>query len=336
MQLTETKIHKGRYNSASKISYEYDPESGLLRQMKQIDSDGITTETTYTYAQNFEAADTTTLLGRLQRRNVLIPLEEITTRNGKVIAAKGRSFRLNEANRKAIVPDCEKSLIKAEPIDRTSFTSVQCTPTKITFNSHYKNDINYLEYNASGQLLCYQDENGINHSFLYTSNTTRPYMTLHNARLSANLADNEVFFTDFEHLTGPNYLQARSGTKVLSTTPFSAYTINQKLKAGEYTAVFWHDKNGPSQPMKRLTAPVTVASSSTFPSVVFGISGYIDDLCIIPRNATLSTCHYVPGWGNTLETDEQGRDLKTEYNGFGLPVKITNHNGIVVKQYDYK
>lgn len=336
MQLTDKYIYKGLYNSASQATYKYDPITGVLRSTTQKDSDGITTETTYTYAQDFEAADTTTLLGRLQRRNVLIPLEEITTRNGKVIAAKGRSFRLNEANRKAIVPDCEKSLIKAEPIDRTSFTSVQCTPTKITFNSHYKNDINYLEYNASGQLLCYQDENGINHSFLYTSNTTRPYMTLHNARLSANLADNEVFFTDFEHLTGPNYLQARSGTKVLSTTPFSAYTINQKLKAGEYTAVFWHDKNGPSQPMKRLTAPVTVASSSTFPSVVFGISGYIDDLCIIPRNATLSTCHYVPGWGNTLETDEQGRDLKTEYNGFGLPVKITNHNGIVVKQYDYK
>ena len=336
VHLCNETVHRGKYKLPAKTIYTYDSETELLSSKKRIDSDGVTTETTYTYAQNFEAADTTTLLGRLQQRNVLIPLEEITTRGGKVIAAKGRSFRLNEANRKAIVLDCEKSLTKAEPIDWTSFTSVQCTPSKIIFNNHYKNDISYLEYNASGQVLCYQDENGVNHSFLYTSNTTRPFMTLHNARLSATSANNEVFFTDFEHLTGPTYSQARSGTKALSTTPSSVYTISQKLKAGEYTAVFWHDKNGPSQPMKRRTAPVTVASSSTFPSVVFGIAGYVDDLCIIPRNATLSTCHYVPGWGNTLETDEQGRDLKTEYNGFGLPVKITNHNGIVVKQYEYK
>lgn len=335
MLLERKIIYKGKYNPASKTIFSY-KSNHLLSMISIIESDGTITGKSYSFPQDYNISDTISVIGKLKHRNAILPLEEITTRNGKVIAAKGRSFRLNEANRKAIVLDCEKSLTKAEPIDWTSFTSVQCTPSKIIFNNHYKNDISYLEYNASGQVLCYQDENGVNHSFLYTSNTTRPFMTLHNARLSATSANNEVFFTDFEHLTGPTYAQARSGTKALSTTPSSAYTISQKLKAGEYTAMFWHDKNGPSQPMKRRTVPVTVASSSTFPSVIFGISGYVDDLCIIPRNATLSTCHYVPGWGNTLETDEQGRDLKTEYNGFGLPVKITDHNGIVVKQYEYK
>ena len=161
-------------------------------------------------------------------------------------------------------------------------------------------------------------------------------MTVHNARHSENPAYNEVYFNDFEDMSGPPFINAKSGTKLYFAAPNETYTIDKKLKTGTYDAVFWHDGNGPSLPWKRRTVSLKVSSSTTFPTVKFDVVAQIDDLCIVPRNATFSTCEHVPGWGNVSETDEQGFYFKTEYNGVGLPVQIKDMYNTTVKKFEYR
>lgn len=327
-------VHKGRYNLPQITEYNYN-NSGQLAYLYQTDYDGSKISTKYRYAEDFMVSDTTTVVGKLARRNCRIPIEEVISKNGKIYSATGRSFRFNENNPSAIVLNCEKTMAHLSPVDQWDFAPVVLDGNNLVFNSLYKDRCKYLDYNTSGQLLCYEDENGMRHSFVY-NNSTRPVMTVHNARHSENPAYNEIYFNDFEGQSGPSYPAAKSGTKVYSSLPSSTYTIDKKLKAGTYNVIFWHDGNGPSYPWKRRVAALKVTSSTTFPAVSFGITGLVDDFCIVPRNATFSTCEYVPGWGNVSETDERGFYFKTEYNGLGLPVQIKDMYNTIVKKFEYR
>lgn len=335
LMLEQQITYKGKYTPSSKTMFLY-KSNYLLSSVSKIEGDRTSTTKEYTFPQDYNICDTTSVIGKLTSRNAIIPLEEITYSNGKIIAAQGRSFRFNEANPHAIVLDCERSLRKAIPIDPGSFIPVKCTTTGITFNNLYQLDNSYLEYNSSGQLLCYSDECGIEHSFLYKENTTRPYVTFHNARYSINPAYNEVYFNDFEDQVGPPCSTAKSGSQVFFASPNTSYLIDKKLKAGDYNVVFWHDDANIILPWKRHVTPLKITSFATAPSVKLGVVAQIDDLCILPCNATFSISEYVPGWGNVSETTEQGSYFKTEYNGFGFPVKITDHRNVVIKKYDYK
>lgn len=325
-------IHKGKYNLPAQITYKYDNASWLLTQKTRTDFFGTTTQTTYTYPQDFAITDTTSVVGKLIQRNAIVPLEEITTRNGKIIAAQGRSYRFNGTNKNAVVLDCERSLRKATPIDPSTFTPVRCTTSGITFNNLYQLDKNYLDYNSSGQLLCYRDEAGVDHSFVYR-NTTRPIATILNARHSENPAYNQVYYNDFEDdPSSDSGVSARSGDKARLVYSGTSFTIDRKFAPGSY--ILTYHTEGEWNAVK---TPVEIANSNTSPAINFGrYFGYIDDIIMLPRNATISTSCYVPGWGNVSETTEQGLYFKTEYNGFGLPVKITDHRNITIKQFDYK
>lgn len=332
IQLAKMTVHKGRYNSGEQTVYTYNPTTDLLCCKTKIDCDGISTVTTYTYPQDFNITDTTTIIGRLKQRNVIIPLEEITFRNGKVIAATGRSYRVNEMNGNALVLDCEKSLKNASPIAVASFTAVNCTSSKIMFNSYYRDDRKYLDYNADGQLLCYQDEDGVNHSFVYR-NTTRPIATVLNARHSENAAFNEVYYTDFEDLESGPPMGARSGEIAQIVTGPQTVAINKRLVPGSYTLTFWGKE---MNTWTKNTRKINITSNTTYPLFSYGYTGTIDDVAILPPNASLSTCIYIPGWGNIIQTDERGQTIYTQYNGLGLPVTLENNDGIIFKKYGYK
>ena len=334
-QLTKMTIHKGCYGSGGQIIYTYNT-ADLLHSTTKIDSDGTSTVTTYTYPQDFNITDTTTIIGKLKQRNVCIPLEEITSRNGKVVAAIGRSFRFNEMNSNALVLDCEKSLKNASPIAIVGFPAVNCTSSKITFNNHYKDDRKYLDYNEDGQLLCYQDDDSVNHSFVYR-NTTRPIATVLNARHSENPLLNQVYFDDFETKVGPPYSRTKSGERSITWSPGQTYTIDKKLAPGSYILTFWSDDAGiMGMGMGKVTRKFDITNSSSYPTIIFGLTGYIDDVSILPHNAILTSAVYVPGWGNTSESDERGQTSYTEYNGLGLPVTIKDNTKTIVKKFEYQ
>jgi len=327
-------VHKGKYNLPQTVEYDYNG-FGQLAHLYRTDYDGITINTKYRYPQDFSSTDAATVIGKLKSRNCRIPIEEITSKYGKIYDAVGRTFRFNENNPDAVVLDCEKKMELKSPIDQWDFAPVALSADKLVFNSYYKDLRRYLDYNASGQLLCYEDETGMRHSFVY-GNTTCPVMTVHNARHSENPSYNEVYFNDFEAMTGAPYKDAKSGKMYHVSTPNATFTIDKKLKPGTYDVIFWHDGNGPSLPWERRAMSLKITSASTYPSVSFGITGLIDDLCIVPRNAAFSTCEYVPGWGNVSETTEQGSYFKTDYNGLGLPVQVKDMYNTIVKKFEYR
>lgn len=333
MKLVKMTVHKGCYSSGAQTTYTYNPATVLLCSTTEVDSDGTSIVTTYTYPQDFNITDTTTIIGKLKQRNVCIPLEKITSRNGKVVAATGKSFRFNEMNNKALVLDCEKSLKDASPIAVANFPVVNCTSSKITFNNYYKDDRKYLDYNADGQLLCYQDDDGVNHSFVFR-NSTQPIATVLNARHSENPLLNQVYFNDFETEVGSPYSRTKSGEKSIIWSPGRTYTIDEKLAPGSYILTFWSDATG-IMGMGKVTRKFDVINASSYPAISF-LTGYVDDVSILPPNATLTSAVYVPGWGNISESDERGQTTYTEYNSLGLPVTIKDNDKKVVRKFEYQ
>lgn len=326
-------IHKGKYNLSSEKIYEYALGTDNRKRISKIttkSADGNNVTQEFKYPLDFDFTDSTSLLGILHARNVATPIEEITLKNNKIISAIGRSFRFNHMNGKAIVLDEELVLKDQAPIDKKDFIPVACTDSKMTFNSNYIIDTKYLHYNESGQLLCLQDRNDVYHSFIYRE-STRPIAYVTNAIHSED-ASNQVYFNDFETIGGPPISNAKSGKYTTWWTPGHTYTIDRKLTPGSYILSFWVNDGPPAY--SKQTRLIKVENTN-YQTVVFGITGQIDDVAILPPNATIRSCVHIPGWGNISETDERGRTIYTEYNEVGLPVKIMDNERTVRKIIGY-
>ena len=61
----------------------------------------------------------------------------------------------------------------------------------------------------------------------------------------------------------------------------------------------------------------------------------IDDLSIIPRNATLESSYRIGPLGILSETDAQGHVRNYRYNSVGLPIEISDEQGNILKKYTY-
>lgn len=326
--LQKQTIHKGKYNLPGETLYIYNSHNQIsIIDVRQ--PDGTYVNTKFKYPQDLSPIYPNSVLSHIVARNARIPIEEVFYKDGHVYSAVGRSFRFNEMNSNAVVLDSEKTLAEQAPIFAGDFAPVVSTSTGLQFNNYYKDDKKFLDYNATGQLLCYQDEKGVNHSFVY-QNSTKPIATVLNARHSDNPALNQVYFNNFETYTGIPGMPARSG---VMSRYVGSYTLDKKLAPGSYVVTFYHESG-----WRRQTKPLQITSANTYPTIDFGSTayGFIDDLSILPQNATISTCIHVPGWGNTMESDERGQATYTEYNTVGLPLTIKDNTKTIVKKFEYK
>ena len=61
----------------------------------------------------------------------------------------------------------------------------------------------------------------------------------------------------------------------------------------------------------------------------------IDDLSVLPQNASLTSAVTITGVGPISQTNERGYTTYYEYNALGLPTRILDDNRTVMKKYEY-
>jgi YD repeat-containing protein len=71
-------------------------------------------------------------------------------------------------------------------------------------------------------------------------------------------------------------------------------------------------------------------------AISIGGSGYIDELRLYPSNAKMTTYTYKPLVGMTSTCAPDNTIQYYKYDGFGRLTRITNEDGMILKQYDYK
>lgn len=207
------------------------------------------------------------------------------------------------------------------------------------YDNRYEEAVCY-DYDSAGNLISYQKNGEPIKSFLFSRGQSIPMATVINARYAPEATEriNEVYFNDFEAVTDGEYVWpestvAKSGTHICSSRWLMIPLSN--FKQGRYILSYWWRTNS-SQHWNRYRSIINVTESTQNLMVPFPAQTVmVDDLSIVPQNATIQSSVILPGLGKISETDIRGRTTYYEYNGFGLPIRVLNNEREVIKTFSY-
>lgn len=147
-----------------------------------------------------------------------------------------------------------------------------------------------------------------------------------------NIRINEVFYTGFEEDVNAIVPagKAKTGEKVYNRV----LSIDLKnMLAGEYTLSYWKSiDNGTS--WQCVEEPLEITASSL--NYDIGSSScLIDEVRLLPRDAFLSSCTFIPGVGNISETDANGLTVYYEYDSLGRLIRVLDNERRTIRGYEY-
>lgn len=137
---------------------------------------------------------------------------------------------------------------------------------------------------------------------------------------------NDVFYETFENYNSDNVVpfgfnstKSYAGlyTATLPTNPNKSYTIDyQVFKNGKWCYTGTEFKNG--------TYTINEGSNP------------IDEVRVYPKDASVTSCTYIPFIGMRSKTNERGITESYEYDPYGRLVAIKGDNQEIIKTFDYK
>lgn len=329
--LTKHVVVKSPTTLPSQISYTYN-ENYLPTTVIERDCENNRTTKVIQYPKPNSANPS---MKNLAKRNAFVPIENITYKNGRVIAAELNSYKLNPLNPNYVVPEASMAYKYQQPTDSSEFRLSRLLSDQIEYDeTKYRTALIYDEFDDMGNLLCYHEPKGIYHSIVYDVNQTAPIAYVENARHSVrtNGRVTQVYFNDFE-LDGIDHAKAKSGFRVGSN--FMSYVIDLSyFMPGSYVFSYWYKIDETSKWLQyKQEVTVTSQSSMYYVSMVPGAL-YIDDMSLLPKNAVM-TSQYVTPLGKISETDAQGRTTYYEYNKACLPSRVYDNDRTLIQQYSY-
>ena len=278
-------------------------------------------------------------IGSVKQRAPYLPVENVIYRNGKVASAALTFYREEP---KRLYP---ASIFRIkEPlalIDSASFkNSYYLLQEGLKYDNRYTEAISFTDYDKEGTLTCYCENKKTQTSIVYQENRTMPLAYVINARYAPAATErvNEVWFDDFERddfcsWVWPNLGPAKSGTRGRITTPLTIPVSN--FKPGTYILSYWYLTNDSDRWFQHRSR-ITVTDTMDNYTVLFPAGAIaVDDVSLLPPNATLKSQVSIPGLGTISETDTRGRSLYHEYNGFGLPTRVLDNERQPLKTYSY-
>ena len=335
IMMTKSIVQRTKYTLPQTTEYVYN-ERYLPELIVTRECDGSRIIQKLTYA---EVDDEDEALSLLCGSFVASPIERVTYKDGYVIDAELNLYKYNELKPfSTAVPAKKLSFKKQEKVDSLAFTPWWAQRPTL-YDSRYHVIRSYDEYNVYGDLLSYHEANGIQHSLVYGSGSS-PIANVDNAYHSTNKNknNNQVYFDDFE-TNGTIDANAKSGKKVMSIVPNSRYMFDlTDLEIGSYIVTYWY-KTSSDAAWKKQRQTLEITSLSKFmiqiPISIISDAIAIDDLSVLPQNATLTSAVTVTGLGTISETDERGRTTYYEYNALGLPTRVFDNDRTVIKKYEY-
>ena len=333
--MTKGIVHKTKYTLPQTTEYVYN-ERYLPELIITRECDGSCVTQKLTYA---EVDDEDEALSLLCGSFVASPIEQITYKDGYVIDAELQLYKYNELKPfTTVVPSKKLSFKKQEKVDSLAFTPWWPKwPTN--YDSRYHVIRSYDEYNVYGDLVSYHDANGIQHSLIYGPGSA-PIAKVDNAYHSTNKDKdvNQLYFNDFE-TSGTTDPHAKSGNKVMSILSGVRYSFNlSNLEIGSYIVTYWY-RTATDMTWKKQQQALNITDMHKWmiqiDIPIVSEATAIDDLSVLPQNASLTSAVTITGVGPISQTNERGYTTYYEYNALGLPTRILDDNRTVMKKYEY-
>jgi len=334
----------GPYNQKSVTTYDYDPTDMtyyLPIKVTQTDAEGnnIISTTKYSFNYNAPTGPYKTLLDS----HVLVPLEQVsylqkkeeTEAQKKVISGQITEYESFSSWPQVPLPLRKKQLVLTSPASDYMPMTINSDGKSISCDGRYESIEYYDSYNMptvtpSFVLTSMHTENGPQQSLIYDQ-SKNVIASISNGYIGGGFCG-EVFYTSFEDSDG-EYVGslAKTGEKVCKTQ----YNINLRdnLLEGTYILTYWQSKDGGAT-WKKETQTIMINSVNPPPYPIGGNGIWIDEVRIIPANASMTTYFYGP-YGKTSEMDTNGRMQYWEYDGFGRLSRILNNDKQLVKSYKY-
>lgn len=269
-----------------------------------------------------------------------IPIEKISYKNNalatggyEIVGGELLLFKsvLNDQNVDMPVLHQKKILLLNSPL-LSGFSESAVSGGQLSYDSRYFTSMTYDYYDTKLNPISSHSENSQNNSVIYGYNFSLPIGLVTNAvatKPGNTEGKNQVFHTSFEDVTGATSSEtAKTGNKVWSTS----YTMNfGSIKPGSYVLSYWRQSG-----TGWILVEQGLSLTSSMTSYTINSSSYpIDEVRLIPRNAMMTTCTYIPGVGKTSETDTNGVTTYYEYDVFGRLSRVLDNDRNKVKEYEY-
>lgn len=337
--LTDTIRIGGKSQPAMTTIYKYNPDYLVPVEVETKDASvNFTTKVTYTYFFNYPNTAMPSqffpyALRYMRLKHMIsVPVETVQYRNNQVTAGTIREYKVIPANGggKCVVPAQTRELLTPTPLN--SYTPYKVRSNGIIIADPHYQILSYNdEYSRNGKLIRSHAADGNAQGIIYGYGGSLPIAQVENAIVAEKGQQNEAFYTSFEEDATASLLStAKSGNRALK----KSYSIPlANFKPGTYRLTYWKSTDGSH--WEKATTPLTVTTSTS--SFAIGSTAYyIDEVRVLPENARISTCTWLPGVGKTSETDHNGQSIYYEYDGFGRLVKVLDSARRPLREYEYK
>lgn len=335
---TDTVRIAGKGQPAMTTIYKYNPNYLVPVEVEtRYASVNLTSKVTYTYPFQYNVSSATpsiifpyALRYMRLKHMISVPVETVQYRNNQVTAGTIREYKVIPANGgRYVVPAQTRELLTTTPLNSYIPYTVRSNGIIIA-DPHYQIVSYNDEYYRNGKLIRSHAADGNAQGIIYGYGGRLPIAQVENAIVSANGQQNEAFYTSFEEDATASLLStAKSGNRALK----KSYSIPlANFKPGTYRLTYWKSTDGSH--WEKATTPLTV-STSTSSFAIGSTAYYIDEVRVLPENARISTCTWLPGVGKTSETDHNGQSIYYEYDGLGRLTRIRNNERQLVREYEY-
>lgn len=148
----------------------------------------------------------------------------------------------------------------------------------------------------------------------------------------------QVYYDSFEFL--PQYVDVLKTSKAKSGeyVALSHFYVDLDNHAkGKYIITFWISQDD-GETWTQYTDYIELTDDNPSDTYFFSMDNYydwIDEVRVMPVNATMKTYSYKTGYGKTSETDINGHSMFKIYDSKGRISKTTNNKHEVLTEFEY-
>ncbi|MDL2320121.1 hypothetical protein LJC45_03205, partial [Alistipes sp. OttesenSCG-928-B03] len=307
------------------------------------------------------ASDANAIRTMQENHMLSVPVEEVVYKNGRVTDGSLNTYRVIETTHSArsIVPASQRVLKLAASL--AAFTPASFAANgALSCDAAYKPVMWFDYYDVWGNLLQYHEEEGKPISFVYGYDNSVAIAQITGAEARdgrVNGRENEVFYTSFEDDPLAETIDAKSGRKarrgpiVIPSDGFKqsvAYHTTWQMNyisgrsqlistsyttQAKYIVTWWGSLDG-GKTWEPYRSTISILPVDGF--TVGTAAHYVDEVSIIPENASITTSTWIPGVGKTSEGTGNGYTTYYRYDAFGRPVHILDNRKEETHSYKYQ